>query len=386
MKRRDFLFQSIATAGAAVPLIAKSAAPCPPPSIGVGGSSNVSTACSATTEAADWTARSTAAGVVWAHDFRSDAEVNNFRWLNGYGNDPTGSRGTATTNCRRITTDGITGGCLEIVRPAGSAESAGWWRPFSPLDGAGNGTGTSDRAANGTLTVRSWNASDPNQNGSWDYGYYGHSDYHSGAIWDGTDFYIQFRVKISGSRWTGGNSDYSGKIAFIGTTGLTPTQELVVQSRGSREYYMYTAFGSPGPLEFLSDPQNGTGNPNVWQPGGAYAGTCVDGSRNPSSCWAWPTDQWVTVLVRVVPGHGVANAWGSADNGIQVWVAAAGATSYTKIWDKLNYQMYFSGAKPLGWNAFQPSTYLNGQNAPQAFSHRYGQIIFSKQFIPCPLA
>jgi hypothetical protein len=227
---------------------------------------------------------------------------------------------------------------------------------------------------------------DPNQNGSWGYGYYGNQSYHTGNSWDGTDFYIQFRVKISSTRWSSGNDGYDGKLAFIATTGLTPTQELLIQSRRNRVYYMYTGFGSPGPLEFLSDPQDGTGRPNIWQPGGAYRTTCVDGARDAAHCWSWPSDEWVTLLVRVVPGHGIANAWGSPDTGIQVWVARAGATAYTKIWDKLDYQIFFTPAKPLGWNAFQASTYCNGQPLPVTFFQRYAQVIFSKQFIPCPAA
>src|SRR5690606_34261411 len=43
---------------------------------------------SKTTAESDWEQRSTAAGVVWAHDFRDDDEVNAFRWRNGIGNNP----------------------------------------------------------------------------------------------------------------------------------------------------------------------------------------------------------------------------------------------------------------------------------------------------------
>src|SRR5688572_26582707 len=39
---------------------------------------------------ADWQARIGGPGVVWYHDFKSDDEVNAFRWTGGYsgGNDP----------------------------------------------------------------------------------------------------------------------------------------------------------------------------------------------------------------------------------------------------------------------------------------------------------
>lgn len=337
-------------------------------------------------EQADWEARISGANVVWFHDFRADAEVDQFRWIGGQGNDPN-SIDPGSAYCRRVSSDGPTGNCLEIYRPAGSSEVAGWWRPFSPLDAASTGKGAADPAANGSLTARAWDSSNPSQNGQWTYGYYGHADYHSGDTWDGEEFYIQFRVKFSASRWTGGNASYDGKLAFIGVTGLTPTQELLIQSKGDMTYGMYTAFGSPGPLEFLNDPQGET-DPTLasQQPGGAYAASCKYPNINPANCWGWDSDSWHTVLIKVTPGHGPAGQWGAADNGIEVWVARAGETSYTKIWDKLDYQLYFDTRKPIGWNAFQPSSYHNGQTMPQDFYQRYTQIIFSKSYIECPQA
>ena len=52
--------------------------PCPPPSVSVAGGTVATTSCS-TDALSDWNARSTGAGVVWAHNFDGDAEVQAFR-------------------------------------------------------------------------------------------------------------------------------------------------------------------------------------------------------------------------------------------------------------------------------------------------------------------
>jgi hypothetical protein len=74
-----------------------------------GATSSITGSLSITPAAAeqDWIARSTGAGVVWAHDFRNPNELTNFLWLN---TDPRYS-GVMP----RRTADGPTGYCLEYV-------------------------------------------------------------------------------------------------------------------------------------------------------------------------------------------------------------------------------------------------------------------------------
>ena len=101
------------------------------------GGTSVTTACvvEEAGEESDWIARSVAPGVVWYHDFRNQAEIDQFRWTGTYGggNDPVGTGqlnidGTINSMYRQ-TADGVTdGGCLEMLRPGGSAENAcSWW-------------------------------------------------------------------------------------------------------------------------------------------------------------------------------------------------------------------------------------------------------------------
>jgi hypothetical protein len=111
----------------------------------------------------DWQNRINQPGVVWFHDFRSANEVNNFRWTPGYGsgNDPLSNSGAQAAGCRRITTDGITGACLEIERLAGTSEVSYWWRPFAPIQGGtttgnGRGAGQHDPGANGTISAKAY--------------------------------------------------------------------------------------------------------------------------------------------------------------------------------------------------------------------------------------
>ena len=195
MKRRDFIIGATGSASSLLLPNSVLAKPCPPSVAGA-----PAPLCPAGDAEDDWQARISDPGVVWFHDFRTDAEVDQFRWAGGTGNDP-GDLGRPNT-VRRLTNDGITGSCLEIFRPAGSSDGAVWWRPFSPLD-TGNGKPENDPAANDSLSVLPWT---PSQGGSemerWQPGYYGHANYHAGhpGRFDGTEYYFQCRVKMDPRR------------------------------------------------------------------------------------------------------------------------------------------------------------------------------------------
>lgn len=114
MKRRDFLKNTVGLTGSLVPGLAAAARPCPPASLTVGGGTEVQSTCIASGDLeADWLARSRGLGVVWAHDFRSDAEVNNFIKVP---NDLVIGVHHPSMMAHRTTADGITGGgCLEVL-------------------------------------------------------------------------------------------------------------------------------------------------------------------------------------------------------------------------------------------------------------------------------
>lgn len=119
MKRRDFLTSSagLGLAGAIFPILGRAQGrPCPPSPLSVSGGSTAVSSCNPADAEADWIARSNGPGVVWAHDFRYAQEVDLFRYQGGIGNVP--DIGKSDGSCRRVTSDGITGGaCLEIEIP-----------------------------------------------------------------------------------------------------------------------------------------------------------------------------------------------------------------------------------------------------------------------------
>ena len=79
MKRRQFLISAGLT-GALLPLVARAQSkPCPPETLSVGGGSSTRSVCDQGDAEADWVARSTGPGVVWAHDFRDVDEVAKWR-------------------------------------------------------------------------------------------------------------------------------------------------------------------------------------------------------------------------------------------------------------------------------------------------------------------
>jgi hypothetical protein len=417
MKRRDFIVQSAGAAGALLPVLAVGQAvrPCPPPSVSVAGGSTASTGCSPLSGQADWLARSTGPGVVWSHNFDTGAEVDQFRWQGGIGNVPNVAQSDGKT---KWVADGFAGGgCVEIAIPTGGTVATNWWRPLSALRAGDNGKSTDDPAAGGTLQRRAWNSGSVSQNWDWRKGYYGHTDYHSqyatwvgqSNVWDGTDFYLQFRAKMSASRFNAANP--LGKLMYIDVTGITGSQEVLIRSPNKKtwlttgEFDMYTSQGNFY-QSYLTNPQGGNFNSSR-QPGGVFESTCriIDGNGGPhppQTCWEWPTDEWVTILILVTPGKDNSGQSGVTwdnpatwlsqvpfkDFGIEVWVARAGATTYTKIWNKMDYAWRYdsNGRHPPAFNAISPSGYMNGVAAAVGWYQRYTQFIFSKQFIPCPQA
>jgi len=114
MKRRDFIKTTFGLGGALVPVLANAGKPCPPSTTRVSGGTDTRSVCGAPIDQeADWLARSRGPGVVWAHDFRSDAEVNNF--VKSPGGLTIGVHDPSLM-AHRTTDDGVTGGgCLEII-------------------------------------------------------------------------------------------------------------------------------------------------------------------------------------------------------------------------------------------------------------------------------
>src|SRR5215831_16809988 len=110
---------------------------------------------------------------------------------------------------RRTTEDSITGGAsLEFNVPAGMHCNHSWPRPFSAFPGDIGYVSGPDYGS-----TANWY--------QWRRGFYGNADYHAGSpgAFDGTDFYIQVRLKFSPSFFLGDNPNPPGKVAFIDIAG-----------------------------------------------------------------------------------------------------------------------------------------------------------------------
>lgn len=366
MRRRDFVIGAAGTASALY-LRRGAAAPCPPVL------ENGSVICPAGDAEADWQARISDPGVVWYHDFRSDAEVDAFRWSGGYGNDPNDDFRPNTV--RRNTSDGITGACLEIVRRAGVSSPAAWWRPYSPLD-TGNGKPVADPGASGTIPVRPWAVTPGGSElARFQQSYYGHQSYHSEypGQFDGTGYYLQARVKMDPTRI---RQPEGGKLFYFTRSdrALTGQQIITISavdgglSGGDLNFFSMFRSGSPP----LASDTNGTSN----QPG-SDLGFC-DWPREINNCWTW-SGGWDTILYHVVCGLDSGN-----DTVVQVWAAHPGETEYTKIWDQSDVDLPYDEESPKGQNALICSGFMNRQEFTADTYHRYCQLIFSKNFIACP--
>lgn len=358
-----------------IPGLAIAVKPCAPTLLDSQGNPIGSSVCAS--PEADWQARISGTGVVWYHDFRADAEVDNFRWAGGHGNDPNDV--TRPGQCVRNTSDGITGGgCLELIYPVGNTSAPGWWRPFAPMSGASNGRGIDDPAANGTLELPPWDPTNPGENEGFRRAYYANPAYigasgFSEDQFNGSELWLQFRIKVDPNRYQTGTPS-AGKLSFLATTQQTLNQEIVHQNMRDRRSLWYTNFGSSPDTGGSMGIDGGTK-----QPGGDYAScgtpTATDG------CWLFDGGEWTTFLYHVVPGTD-----GDKNTLFEVFVARQNQTSYETLFTQFN-TINFSESEyghPKAYNSFQPSNYMNNQSTSVAWYQRYDQVIFSHEFIPCP--
>jgi hypothetical protein len=243
---------------------------------------------------------------------------------------------------------GTTASGIGTVNPSGFANYAGggtaqrcrqasgnWMRPFSALSGATNGTGVNDvGAANLGMPLRTWPVTwAANRTYAYRYDYYGHADYaslldtwfaddgntnHLTNCYRGSDFWVQFRCKISASRW----QDYNAPVRnpdslkmFSIWSWETPFHEVVINDANTPKapYSTYPA-SAGGVLDgYTSQGYSKTfWKGNHMQPLGDYDGTCLWTGQFPAlvnSCWHMPPDEWVCFLLHVIPGKTVPN-WG----------------------------------------------------------------------------
>lgn len=378
MRRREFLTYTAGLAGAVVPpsLLAQ-AKPCAPPSVSATGGTTVQTPCGIGSQA-DWLLRSTAPGVVWAHGFESDAEVNQFRWAGGTGNDPNAATADAAY-MTRLASSGPGGmPCLQIRRPGAVESNVNWWRPFSAFAAPGNGRAGSDPGSG--KPVRAWAPTQGgNQTQTWLQDFYGPQTYQQ-------DFFLQIRVQRDPRRVSSAynSAESVGKLIFLTLTTNSLTSQEIVTYSGSgggaggttNDFFRVYVAGSP-PLEQL-DPL-GRGGQQVGGQLSSYPSNYCDVTQNPGKCWSF-SGGWDTILYHVSPGS---HTSGSGSSTLRVYAAREGVTTYTKIIDQ-QWAHAWQTNSTKGWNAICLNTYQNNKTMPGEFWQRYAQVIFSTQFIPCP--
>jgi len=340
--------------------------------------------------------------VVWYHGFDSAAEVNQFRWTNGYigGNDPL-QNGTDSQYITWQSTGGPDGGgYLRATYPVNVRAGGSYWhRPFNPLTGAGNGRGINDPAASGTIALRSWVATDgggvlynwgaDGQNAGW------YINAANQAAWpgmfQGNDFYIQVRVRrpempgptpTAGTAYPGG---ITGKHVWITNTPASSTPNEIVTFGQQSSGFNNDVVGVQS-IHWMYDGRNH--NPFG---GGANLETIT--LANPTN-WRY-TGGWDTLLYHVTPG--LQDGTGTNRSRLEVWAQRdltlfpGESGQYTKIWDTTYSSAYDSGTNSVGspalpgWNSLICGIYHNGAMfTNMTFHYDYSQIIFSKATIPAP--
>ncbi len=364
-----------------------------------------------TTAAADWQARTSAAGVLWAQRFQSVADVSSY----------TGGVPYQPTYQQFIAGAGVIAGdgALRQFVPANTQAAGRWGRPIQPMPGDINQPGVPTRP--NVSTQQSWNE----QNG-----FIMHPTYAAGAhgspprtgVSIGSEFYVQFRVKFSVGRFTNAGAVES-KMVMIETNYNSPYQELVLRSRSGgsmgRAPQMYTSQGNLFNSALEAPQGSGPGSSSIRQPNSNYvlpsgpyagqtAGAACSFNNGVAGCWQWPENEWVVVLMHFKPGLHAINTSDPTNAGnaparntvvemkIATEAAVAAGAGYTTIHSKSDYVWYYDdtaqwnaagGYQAYGVNWFNLNFYTGGPawvNSTIDWYHQFDQIICSLQPIACP--
>lgn len=311
------------------------------------------------TLAQDWINRSTAAGVTFACDFSGPNDFTLASTNGGTGRVfAPGMDSTALSYVVKDTTDGLTNGCcLRIDTPASvGANGASWMFPFNST----------------------WSA--------------------NSQSFGSSEFYIQFRFKIPSSRLTltncGGNQR-GWKWMNIAQYSPTDTQsqsfsntaaEVVLQDtdqRGLPQAYHQDGSSFPpfqgnagGQITLQTAIDRGAG----FSGGDRY---CHYPDGTPA-CEFWPTDEWVTFMVRLR----IQTYSGSTGNEFDLFYARRGATQWTQLFNDRAFTLgspNSSGGGFTGLNGGHFLTYeTNRINSTEDTHHKYDQVIVSTQEIAIP--
>jgi hypothetical protein len=321
-----------------------------------------------------------------------------------------------------------------------------WSRVFSALKADSSGRGVDDINNAGNVLRSKYDQTNFPYGGSvFGYGWYGSrqywdtatnpsaqfvtwrpSDYGAGAIdstlrsnlWDGDEFYIQFRVRIDPRFHKNTNlvaydddNRWSRKIFMLQSEATVPQQLVVNYRPGSQRYYIPSTKEFPfilntsshnGGLSTRSISADGIGGGSL-QPGSQWESTAEYATNQAAGTWwEWPAGVWVTFLLHVKPGthwEEGTSATPHKNSTVEVKIALDGDSAYTTVISSAiqalifgsngNNQGLWYGAVP-GYNVLEPTGYLNVDlgSLPPAYPYTvdFSEFIFSKQSIAIPQA
>lgn len=333
----------------------------------------------ASSAAADWTARTGAAGVLWAQRFQSQSDIDRWIYPAASGLMPT------------LESGGVIEGdsCMRQTVPAGGAVGARQWsRSMQPQPGDINQPGLAVGA--GGTWIQEWNSSA--------HSYIAHPSYagpHGSPSRSypvmASEYWFQFRVRFSANRFAAGNSP--GKMLYLSCNYNDPSQELILRGKGygattlSRAFSTYTNFAG-APNGALGNPQSsGEGLTEQREPGGFPLCT----GNNPDACYLWQAGIWQTALIHFRPGRN-----NIAETLYEIYCAQPGETSYTLVHQKSDYVWVYDNSQAgsdgsihgFGHNYVMLNPFTGGggwdvTNAEQWY-HEFDQLIFSLSPIACP--
>lgn len=303
----------------------------------------VTTTATASTLDQDWINRSTAAGVIWATNFASAAEVNNWRYTNQNSAewDPNSLQSQSTLLQYRAGEGYNFAGALRIEDTSNQNNPVVWWRT---LDAS-------------------------KTSGSRDVTY---------LVPAGTNVYVQARLKINSIRM---RNDTGNGLKMIEITSAFNTN--VAQEFFLARYYNQRLVRVQGSTFTQNDGQrwdytNLPGGDFDLQPGSDY-GLCLY-STNPSGCYVLEPDEWYTFHITLRGG-----TTGNNDTYCKVEVAREFESGYTTVYERSD--MYTSGYQ-FG-EGYSAVALFNRNEAnsglPAKCYHHYSQVIASTQPIAAPM-
>lgn len=346
MKRRDFLIHAGMT-GVIVPAIARAAVPCPPPTVSVSGGTSASTACpSGGSSQSDWTARSTAAGVIAAYGFDTAAQVTA-----GYLPGNNGTRGFYDTTTSTM----AGGGALRFDLLAGET---------------------------GANIAGSYTAA----NAPWMF--LGHS------FGQNSTFYVQYRYRLTPSmiaNLASWNSYFKTSIFHQGNASCA-AMELTMTDVNGAGPIVYTDCGAFSMYTDVTDPLSTQNTPLLtdsgWDltTGPKYTDEPHAIVNQYPAYFQWPTNEWLTVYYKIHVGT-LTSGGGPKDSTIEVWLQRQGGAYWQKFVSCIT-ALEFDGTSADVYNNMTLTPYMTGlsTSASVAASVWYDELIISTQAIALPVA